>query len=182
MAIRNEYSSFCETKSAKLYQTIDRFGSSHCDLNQKWHVVFLKAFNNETKWAEQFPFTMNLIRQVPTCTLAFFSVLKPNAYLAPHRGVYAGVHRYHLSLQVPKHGTCTLNVNGEQLHWQEGQDILFDDMFEHSARNTSKTEDRVVLFMDIKRDFGSFFLNKLNDMILRCISTNDALVRFVEDA
>ena len=39
-------------------------------------------------------------------------------------------------------------MDGVDVPWSEGQGILFDDTFEHSARNGAG-EDRVVLIVDI---------------------------------
>ena len=41
-------------------------------------------------------------------------------------------------------------MNGDNIPWGEGKGILFDDTFEHSARNGAE-EDRVVLIVDIFR-------------------------------
>ena len=41
-------------------------------------------------------------------------------------------------------------MNGVNVPWGEGKDILFDDTFEHSALNGAE-EDRVVLIVDIFR-------------------------------
>ena len=178
--IRDEYFHYCHNvRAPHVYEDIDTIQSSTCDRDRRWHVVFLKAFNRETQLVGHFPETMALIRQVPTCTLAFFSVLKPRAHLQPHRGIYAGVHRYHLALQVPDDGQSFLTIDGRNIHWKEGDDILFDDMYEHSAQNLSWSQDRVVLFMDIKRQFHSYILNWLNDRIIDSASTNDALTLFL---
>lgn len=178
--IRDEYFHYCHNvRAPHVYEDIDTIQSSTCDRDRRWHVVFLKAFNKETQLVSHFPQTMALIRHVPTCTLAFFSVLKPRAYLQPHRGIYAGVHRYHLALQVPDDGQSFLTIDGRNIHWKEGDDILFDDMYEHSAQNLSWSQDRVVLFMDIKRQFQSYILNWLNDRIVDFASTNDALTLFL---
>ena len=58
---------------------------------------------------------------------------------------------YHLALIVPDDGKHSwLTVAGVKIPWEEGKGILFDDTFEHSARNGAR-EDRVVLIVDIFR-------------------------------
>jgi beta-hydroxylase len=117
---------------------------------------------------------MELINKIP-CTLAFFSVLEPGAKLSPHVGIYKGVIRYHLGLKVPKEfHKCFINVDGKNLYWEEGKDIMFDDMFTHYVENDTN-EERIVLFLDIKRDFNNIFLNSLNTILLYYIKSNDLL-------
>lgn len=147
---------------------------SSCDKTGSWRTLYLRAFGKDTNVAQKFPQTMKLINSCP-CTLAFFSVLEPGAKLEPHYGVYKGVIRYHLGLIVPDDWeNCSLHINEDTLHWREGADIMFDDLFLHHVENNTD-QCRVVLFLDIKRDFRSVFLNLLNSLFLRFIKSNDAL-------
>lgn len=128
-----------------------------------------------------FPNTMKLVNKCP-CTLAFFSVFEPGTKLEPHIGLYKGVMRYHLPIIVPDDfEKCFINVDGNVLHWREGEDLMFDDTFLHHAENNSN-ERRVVLFLDIKRDFNNIFINMLNSLILKCIKSNDAVKDTVDKA
>lgn len=155
-----------------------------CDTKGKWKTLYLRAFNKDTKLIDYFPKTKQLINEIP-CTLAYFSILQPGAKLVPHFGLYKGVLRYHLALQVPTNNKkCYLGIKDKdntikRLHWELGKDIMFDDVYEHYAVNNTN-EPRVVLFLDIKRDFNSWWLNTLNDMCLNFINTSDELQKTVD--
>lgn len=178
--IRNEYQKYTNNHIVPYYKNINKF-TARCDINNGWKSLFLRVFGVDTDIAKKFPKTMKLINSCP-CTLAFFSVFEPGTKLRPHYGVYKGVIRYHLPIIVPNEwNKCFINVNGEVLHWKEGEDLMFDDMFLHHAENNTNQQ-RVVLFLDIKRDFKNFFINMLNNIILKCIKSNDILKDTVQNA
>src|SRR5205085_4621122 len=142
--------------------------NASCNIKGDLKTDFLRAYGVDTNLTKLFPKTMELINMAP-CTLAFFSVLEPWTKLAPHVGVYKGVIRYHLSLIVPDQwNKCFINVNGKFLHWRQGQDMLFDDLFLHYVENNTDQR-RVVLFLDIKRDFRNPLINLINSIFLRFI-------------
>ena len=131
-----------------------------------WKSLFLRAFNNDTQIITQFPFTKSLL-DTCDCTTAYFSMLEPGTHIPEHRGIYKGVIRYHLALKVPQdNANCFIVVDGRKLFWEEGSDLMFDDMFLHHVENNTK-EQRVVLFLDIKRDFKNPQLNNINDMSIQ---------------
>jgi aspartyl/asparaginyl beta-hydroxylase (cupin superfamily) len=154
---------------------------SQIDINDKWKVLYLRAFNCNTEKSKYFPKTMNFINNIPDCTLAFFSVLEPNAYLEPHVGIYKGVLRYHLALKVPEDNeNCYIVVNNNKMHWNEGHDIMFDDMYEHYVVNNTN-ETRIILFLDIKRKFDNVFINFLNTCFLHFVKSNDILKTTIDN-
>jgi beta-hydroxylase len=180
ITIFDEYRKFNSQYEIPNYALLNSHVAS-CDLHNKWKALFLRAFNKDTTIAQYFPQTMNLINQSP-CTLAFFSVLEPGALLEPHYGLYKGVIRYHLALSVPKEKEkCFLQVDGKKLIWSQGQDLMFDDLFLHSVENNTN-ETRIILFLDIKRDFNNWFLNFINTLILFFIKSNDALDETIYNA
>jgi beta-hydroxylase len=118
---------------------------------QGWKSLILIAYGRKLAInAAYFPHTMNLLATIPGLQSAMFSVFMPGTKLAPHRGPYAGLWRYHLGLIVPSNGQCYLQVLQEKKYWSKGKSLLFDDSFEHFAVNDS-TEIRVVLFVDVER-------------------------------
>lgn len=154
---------------------------SGIDINNKWNVLYLKAYNCNTEKSKYFPKTMELINKIPECTLAFFSVLEPNAYLEPHIGIYKGVLRYHLALKVPEDNkNCYIVVNKQKLHWNEGSDIMFDDMYEHYVINNTN-ETRIILFLDIKRKFNNIFVDFFNTCFMYFIQSNDILKTTIDN-
>ncbi|KAB7493657.1 Aspartate beta-hydroxylase domain-containing protein 2 [Armadillidium nasatum] len=82
---------------------------------------------------------------------AFFSLLYPNSRIEPHYGPTNTRLRCHLGLQIPEE--CWLEVDGTQIRWKEGEVVIFDDSFEHSAYfgfspNVYDDTPRVVLVLD----------------------------------
>ncbi|XWV24487.1 mg19 protein [Tupanvirus deep ocean] len=171
--IKEEFLNYSNKYVVPEHNKINKIAAS-CDNNNKWKTLYLRIFGKNTKVADFFPITMSLINMCP-CTLAHFSVLGPRAKLTPHVGIYKGVLRYHLGLIVPKEwNECFINVNGINLYWTEGNDIMFDDMFMHHVENNTD-ETRVILFLDIKRDFKNPFVNLVNDFFLKFVKSNDIL-------
>jgi aspartate beta-hydroxylase len=76
-----------------------------------------------------------------------FSIMRPGAHIAPHRGVTNARAVLHLGLEVPE--DCLLHlVDVQQLAWQRGQCWAFDDTFTHEAWNRSSST-RSILLADI---------------------------------
>lgn len=80
--------------------------------------------------------------------LALFSRLTPGTHIAPHHGMLNTRLICHLPLIVPD--GCTLRVGGETRQWERGKMMIFDDSFEHEARNAG-TADRIILLFEIWR-------------------------------
>lgn len=115
------------------------------------------------------PATWAALSRIPGLTTAFFSVLEPGKRLPAHRGPYKGVLRYHLGIVIPEDAeSCGIEVAGERRHWREGQSLIFDDTFVHSAWNDS-AERRIVLFVDFARPLF-FPANLINRAILKLIA------------
>ncbi len=153
-----------------------------CDPTGKWKTLYLRAFNRDTDLMQQFPLTRKLINACKECTLAYFSVLEPGAVLKPHYGIYKGVIRYHLGLIIPDDWeNCFIIVDNHKLHWRTGQDIMFDDLFLHHVENNTN-QPRVILFLDIQRDFKNPIINMINKLLLYSIKSNDALDDTINNA
>lgn len=146
-----------------------------------WKALFLRVFNNDTDILKLFPKTNELLNKCH-CTSAYFSMMEPGTKLPPHKGVYKGVLRYHLGLRIPKDWeNCFIVVDNKKLHWKDGEDIMFDDMFTHHVENNTQ-EQRMILFMDVKRDFKNPMVNLVNRIMLKFIKSNDALINGVKIA
>jgi ornithine lipid ester-linked acyl 2-hydroxylase len=114
------------------------------------------------------PRTDAAIRSIPGMTTAFFSIMEPHTSLAPHRGPYKGVLRYHLGLIIPQPpNLCGIRVDGAVYHWAVGRSLIFDDTYTHEVWNNSD-EPRVVLFVDFKRNF-IFPINVFNNFMIALI-------------
>ena len=104
--------------------------------------------------AARCPRTMAALDQVPMTRIAgqtpsvLFSRLTPGAHIPPHRGMLNCRMIGHLPLIVPD--GCWLRVGNETRCWEAGKLLIFDDSFEHEAKNES-AQTRIVLLFDIWR-------------------------------
>jgi aspartyl/asparaginyl beta-hydroxylase (cupin superfamily) len=118
----------------------------------RWDQVTLydAGRRNEPACA-RFPVTAEVIEQVPEATtlgpgVVTLSWLHPGAHIIPHCGRTNAQLRVHLGVRVPD-GTG-IRVGREQLSWQEGNCLVFDDSFEHEVWHRG-SQPRVVLLMDV---------------------------------
>ena len=104
--------------------------------------------------AARCPRTMAALAKVPMSEISgqtpsvLFSRLTPGAHIPPHRGMLNCRLIAHLPLIVPP--GCWLRVGNETRRWEEGKLLIFDDSFEHEAKNDSG-ETRIVLLFDLWR-------------------------------
>lgn len=120
--------------------------------DRRWKVYVFSVYGRFIdRQVARCPATTDLLRRMPGLRNAMFSILAPGKAIPEHRGIYAGLLRYHLALKVPRDAqACTITVAGEQRTWAEGATLIFDDSFPHSVRNDTD-EERVVLFADFVR-------------------------------
>jgi beta-hydroxylase len=146
--------------------------------HEDWKSFFFYGFGRRSEVnCRRCPRTAELIERVPGMMTAFFSIMEPGVRLPPHRGPWKGFIRYHLGLMVPEPAErCAIVVGGQEAHWREGQSLVFDDTYEHSAWNES-TGTRVVLFLDVVRPcrFPGSLVN-------RAVIGAAALTPFVQDS
>lgn len=117
----------------------------------RWTSFYLKIYDNDlpSAWTHA-PKTRALIEQVPGMNLALFAVLMPGKQLGAHHDPFAFSLRYSLGLSTPNSEQCGLMVNGEPYIWKDGEAIVFDETYLHSAYNETDTP-RVILMTDIDR-------------------------------
>ena len=75
-----------------------------------------------------------------------YSVLHAGTKIDAHYGPTNTRIRCHLGLDVPN--GCTFTVCDVKRFWQKGKCLIFDDSFLHSAENSNKDANRVVLLLD----------------------------------
>lgn len=78
----------------------------------------------------------------PEC---FVSRLSPGVVLPPHHGVSNIKLTVHLPVRLPP-AACSITVGGETRRWVEGEFLVFDDSFLHSAENRSDASREVLIF------------------------------------
>ena len=114
------------------------------------------------------PKTVALVETLPSVNAAMFALLPPGAKLNRHRDPFAGSLRYHLGLVTPNSDACRIWVDGEPYAWKDGEDLLFDETFIHSAENaTDKT--RIILFCDVERPLHTRAMQAFNRFISRTV-------------
>lgn len=132
----------------------------------QWKTFIFYTFGSRNKKnCERCPETVRLLHRIPGMKSAMFSILAPRKHLAPHRGPYKGVLRYHLGLIIPEpQGSSRIRVGNDVRAWKEGKSMIFDDSNEHEVWNENDSY-RVVLFVDFVRP-TIFPLSLVNRLII----------------
>jgi ornithine lipid ester-linked acyl 2-hydroxylase len=173
--IREEFLDYANKFTLPRMKTIDHFQTFMDTTEIPWNFLFLKVYNVETDKLQHFPKTKELLSHIPRHTSVMISILPAGKSLAPHCGSYKGVLRYQLALIVPKDNiNCKLVVNNKPYWWKEGEDLMFDDTIVHYVVNNTD-EMRVVIMLDIQRDFHNIVLDLLNTIIIYCMRFNPTI-------
>jgi beta-hydroxylase len=117
----------------------------------KWRSFFLWGYGYKSdENCARCPETAKILERIPDLNSAFFSILKPGAYIPRHSGVTKALVTCHLGLQTPKAGRCEMAVADQMVTWHEGQCLVFDDTYPHEVWNDTD-ELRVVLLIQFRR-------------------------------
>lgn len=137
-----------------------------------WKTFFLFGFGKKAELnCQSCPVTTSVLEQIPGMETALFSILSPKKHINAHKGIFKGFIRGHLGLIIPNQAEqCSIRVDDQILHWQEGKVIIFDDTYEHEVWNNTN-ELRAVLLIDIIRPF-KFPFSKINKGIIRLIGNS----------
>jgi beta-hydroxylase len=118
---------------------------------KRWNDLYLKWYDSVPPSARELcPRTCALLQTIPAVKLATFVELPPGARLSQHRDPYAGWLRYHLGLATPNDDACFIEVDGQRYAWRDGEAMLFDETYVHSAVNGCASG-RLVLLCDVER-------------------------------
>ena len=112
------------------------------------------------------PRTVALVESLPNVNAAMFALLPPGGKLNRHRDPFAGSLRYHLGLVTPNSDRCRIYVDGEPYWWRDGEDVVFDETFIHSAQNETDVT-RIILFCDVERPLRTPVMRALNRFFAR---------------
>ena len=127
-----------------------------------WKRFYLKWYDVNHPSAERLcPKTVALLNQLPSVKAALFAELPADGQLNPHRDPFAGSLRYHLGLSTPNNDLCYLEVDGVRHSWRDGQGVVFDETYVHSAYNHT-IENRIILFCDIERPLKWAWAERFN--------------------
>jgi beta-hydroxylase len=114
------------------------------------------------------PKTVALVESLPNVNAAMFALLPPGGKLNRHRDPFAGSLRYHLGLVTPNSDRCRIYVDGEPYWWRDGEDLLFDETYIHSAQNETDVT-RIILFCDVERPLRTPVMRAINRLFARHI-------------
>ena len=162
--IRDEAINLNQAQEIKASKDLDDIGFNSF-FKTGWKRFYLKWYGATLNSAKELcPVTTQLVSQVPSVKGAMFAMLPPGARLVKHRDPYAGSLRYHLGLVTPNSEACHIDVDGEKHSWKDGEAVMFDETFIHYAENQTE-QNRIVLFLDIKRPVTFFLVDWLNTVM-----------------
>jgi beta-hydroxylase len=117
-----------------------------------WRAYHLKWYAKECRSSavQACPKTCAILDSIPAIRSAMFTVLPPGARLGRHHDPVASSLRYHLGLLTPNSEKCALMLDGISYPWVDGEELLFDQTYLHSAFNQTDVT-RVILFCDVEK-------------------------------
>jgi beta-hydroxylase len=150
-----------------------RSATGHNDLGfnsffkEGWKRFYLKWYGEPLPSARALcPRTVALVESLPCVNAAMFALLPPGGKLNRHRDPFAGSLRYHLGLVTPNSDECRIFIDGEPYSWRDGEDVLFDETFIHSAENKTDVT-RIILFCDVTRPLHTRAMRAFNRWVAR---------------
>ncbi|HET9671153.1 MAG TPA: aspartyl/asparaginyl beta-hydroxylase domain-containing protein [Casimicrobiaceae bacterium] len=130
-----------------------------------WKRFYVKWYDEPLPSAQALcPKTVALVQSIPAVNAAMFALLPPGSKLGAHRDPFAGSLRYHLGLVTPNADTCRIVVDGEAYAWRDGEPVMFDETFIHTAENRSDVT-RIILFCDIERPLSNRVVRVVNHFV-----------------
>jgi beta-hydroxylase len=143
-----------------------------------WKRFYVKWYDEPVPSAVALcPKTVALVQSIPTVNAAMFALLPPGSKLGAHRDPFAGSLRYHLGLVTPNNDTCRILVDGEPYFWRDGEPVMFDETFIHTAENKSDVT-RLILFCDVERPLHGRVMRLVNhwvkSTVIRASQTENA--------
>jgi beta-hydroxylase len=117
-----------------------------------WRLYPLKWYTKECgpTAVRACPKTCAVMDSIPAVRSAMFTILPPGAKLTRHHDPVASSLRYHLGLLTPNSDQCALTLDGVDHAWRDGEELLFDQTYLHSAINRTDVV-RVILFCDVEK-------------------------------
>jgi beta-hydroxylase len=130
-------------------------------VDEKWRSFFLYGYGVRIDAnCAKAPKTAEIVSKIPGLLTAFYSVMLAGAHVPRHTGPTKAIVTTHFGLIVPKERErCHMQVADQNVVWEEGKIVIFDDMFPHEVWNDTN-EDRIILLLHVKRPLkfpGSLF-------------------------
>ena len=171
--LRDNWQTIRDEAIALLDQGSIRAATGHNDLGfnsffkNGWKRFYVKWYGAPMPSAQAAcPKTVALVQSLPNVNAAMFALLPPGGKLNRHRDPFAGSLRYHLGLVTPNSDRCRIYVDGNAYAWRDGEDLLFDETFIHSAQNETDVT-RIILFCDVERPLRTPVMRAFNRLVAR---------------
>lgn len=130
-----------------------------------WKRFYLKWYDDPLPSARALcPRSVDLVAGIPSLNAAMFALLPPGARLGAHRDPFATSLRYHLGLVTANSPECHIVVDGEPYYWKDGEAVMFDETYVHTAENRTDVM-RLILLCDIERPLSNPFVRGLNRFV-----------------
>lgn len=166
--IRDEARLLLENSHLKVAEDNDDMGFNSF-FKRGWKRFYLKWYDDALPSAKMLcPKTVELLKKTPCIKGAMFTLLPKGAQLKQHRDPYAGSIRYHLGLVTPNSDKCRIYVDGISYAWKDGEGVLFDETFIHSAKNETDM-DRIILLCDVERPMRNRFATVINRLFSKYV-------------
>ena len=163
-AIRDEGLSLYEEGHIRAAATYNDLGFNSF-FKTGWKRFYVKWYDEALPSARALcPKTVALVDSIPTINAAMFALLPPGSKLGAHRDPFAGSLRYHLGLVTPNSDRCRIVVDGEPYAWRDGEPVMFDETFIHTAENRSDVA-RLILFCDVERPLRLRLMRSINHVV-----------------
>ena len=171
--IREEAISLNESAKIQASDRLDDLGFTSF-FKTGWKRFYLKWYGSTLNSANILcPKTVEILQSIPAVRGGMFAMLPPEGRLGGHRDPYAGSLRYHLGLVTPNSEDCHIFVDGEKYFWKDGEPVIFDETFIHSAENKTDVN-RIILFLDVKRPVNFFLMDWFDRIFSRFIMSATA--------
>ncbi|MEP3052371.1 MAG: aspartyl/asparaginyl beta-hydroxylase domain-containing protein [Erythrobacter sp.] len=143
----------------------------------QWKSFFFEGYGFQSEGNRATcPRTTAFLDALPNLVVAFFSIMEPGTHVPRHRGLTKAWLNCHLPLVVPQPADqCRMEVANSNVHWREGEWLIFDETNPHEVWNNTD-EIRVVLFLQIRRP-----MTRLGNIAARAIYEAIRRTSFVRD-
>lgn len=121
-------------------------------VDDKWRSFFLWGYGLRAEAnCARCPQTARVLEQIPGLLSALYSVTLAGAHIPRHTGPTKAIITAHMGLILPlSRQDCRMEIGDQEVIWEEGQVVVFDDMYPHEVWNDTD-EDRVILMLHLKR-------------------------------
>ncbi len=114
--IREEFLKFEKAhKTPRISEVSSPQGYLDTDPERSWRSLFLQLYGKKSKHFAEFPKLQSLVNEVPGIRTVMISILDPHYKGDWHVGVYRGIHRYLMGIEVCMRPAVICSVSTKQL-------------------------------------------------------------------